>query len=78
VSRLPYAYALSYMRCITLILINDSTSPAMDQSRPEPSSPVQEISGLGSDRFQMLTDWTGLGPDQSLTVSRVRVYFPGY
>jgi len=26
----------------------------------------------------MLTDWTGLGPDRSLTVSRVRVYFPGY
>jgi hypothetical protein len=26
----------------------------------------------------MLTDWTGLGPDQSSTVSMVRVYFPGY
>jgi len=26
----------------------------------------------------MLTDWTGLGPDRSLTVSRVRVYFPSY
>jgi len=26
----------------------------------------------------MLTDWTGLGPDQSRTVSRARVYFPGY
>jgi len=24
----------------------------------------------------MLTDWTGLGPDQSLTVSRVRDTFP--
>jgi hypothetical protein len=63
-------------------VVNDSTSPAMDQSRPEPSSPVQVQSkkffGLGSDRSQMLTDWTGLGPDRSLTVSRVRVYFPGY
>jgi hypothetical protein len=49
----------------------------MDQSRSEPSSPgpVQEIFGLGSDRSQILTDWTGLGPDRSLTVSRVRVYF---
>jgi len=26
----------------------------------------------------MLTDWTGLGLDQSSRVSRVRVYFPGY
>jgi hypothetical protein len=57
---------------------NDSSSPAMDQSRPEPSSPVQEIFGLGSDRSQMLTDWTRLGPDRFLTVSRVRVYFPSY
>ena len=40
--------------------------------------PVQEIFGLGSDRSQILTDWTGLGPDRSFMVSRVMVYFPGY
>jgi hypothetical protein len=26
----------------------------------------------------MLIDWAGLGPDRSLTVSRVRVYVPCY
>ena len=54
--------------CDLTELDNDSTSPG----------PVQEIFGLGSDRSQMQTDWTGLGPDRFLTVSRVRVYFPIY
>jgi len=53
---------------------NGSVQTGTMQSSP---GPVQEISGLGSDQSQMLTDWTELGLDRSLTVSRVRVYFPG-
>jgi len=53
---------------------NGSVQTGTVQSGP---GPVQEIFGPESDRSQMLIDRTGLGPDRSLTVSRVRVYFPG-
>ena len=66
-------------------MINDSTSPGVEQSRLDRSgfSPVQSKRFLDRDRTnpqfcwtRTRLDWTGV--DQSSAVSRVRVYFSLY